>query len=82
MGNEISSRKLSTLKKFKFNMIKDNGKGIYSAMNLASNFASGKHMLYLNAGDKLINKIFLKNLLNLNLHEKYNYFFMQSSWKL
>ena len=44
-------------------------------MNLLQILLQESIYLYLNAGDKLINKNILKNLLNLNLHEKYNYFF-------
>ena len=76
-GEKISFKKLSILKKkYKLKIIKDKGEGIYPAMNIATQFAKGNHLLFLNAGDKISGSNVLSNLLSLNFKKNFNYFFL------
>lgn len=58
----------------KFNLLKDAGLGIYDAMNIGMKNSHGEHILFLNSGDRLINKTSIEDIINLNLSPNYGYF--------
>jgi glycosyltransferase involved in cell wall biosynthesis len=76
-GRAISYKKLIIVKKkFKVHQLRDKKDGIFSAMNEGAKKANGKHLLFLNSGDRLINDNILKVLFKTNLKNNYNYLFI------
>ena len=76
-GRDIIYKKLIILKKkFKVYQLKDRKDGIFSAMNEGAKKANGKHLLFLNSGDRLINDNILKALFKTNLKNNFNYLFI------
>ena len=58
----------------KFKLLKDEGFNLYDAMNIGLKNSNGDYILFLNSGDRLINKTVIENILNLNLLPNYGYF--------
>lgn len=76
-GRDISYKELIILKKkFKVYQLKDKKVGIFSAMNQGAKKANGKHLLFLNSGDRFINDNILKTLFKTNLKNNSNYLFI------
>jgi glycosyltransferase involved in cell wall biosynthesis len=58
----------------RFKLLRDEGFGIYDAMNIGLRNSDGDHVLILNSGDKLNNKTSIESIMNLNLSPNCGYF--------
>jgi glycosyltransferase involved in cell wall biosynthesis len=60
----------------RFKLLRDQGFGIYEAMNIGLRNSDGDYVLFLNSGDKLTNKTIIESIINLNLSPNCGYFFI------
>ncbi len=72
-GGEEIQRDLKKMN-ISYKLLKDGGFGIYNAMNIGINNSDGNHILFLNSGDRFINKTSIAEIVNLNLSPNYGYF--------